>query len=74
MHLEYFPIALRAILKVPIFTILLRHSHILNSWTCSLFNYHEVFNVNRVDVLKKKESSTGNGSRKIFTLLHKQDL
>ena len=54
MHLEHFPIALRAILKVPLFTILLRHSHVLNSCTCALLSYHEVININREDILRKK--------------------
>jgi hypothetical protein len=32
-YLELFPIASRAVLRVPVFTILQRHSHILDSWT-----------------------------------------
>lgn len=34
MYLELFPIALRPVLKVPVFTILLRLSHTLNFWMC----------------------------------------
>ena len=53
-YLKLFPIALRAVLKVPVFTILLRHSHTLNSWTHAVSNYHEVINVNREDIPGKE--------------------
>jgi hypothetical protein len=50
MFLEFFPTALRAVLKVPVFTILLRHSQIFASWTCVAFDYHGVIDVNRKDI------------------------
>ena len=55
MYLELFPIALRTVLKVPVFTILLRHSHTLNSWT-AVSNYYGFTKVNRVDILQKEKS------------------
>jgi hypothetical protein len=50
MYLEPFPLALMAVLKVPVFNILLRHLHTLNSWTPDVPNYHGVINVNREDI------------------------
>jgi hypothetical protein len=47
MYLKAFQIALRAILNIPVFTILLRHSHTLDSWTCAVSTSHGVINVNR---------------------------
>jgi hypothetical protein len=54
IYLELFPIALRAVLKIPVFTISLIHSHTLNSWTCVVSNHHGVINVNREDIPQKK--------------------
>jgi hypothetical protein len=63
--LEFFSTALMAVLKVPRFTILLRHSHTLNFWTPAVSNYPGVNNVDREDILRRKESSTAStGSRK----------
>jgi hypothetical protein len=44
MYLELFLIALRAALKGPVFIILLRQIHTLDSWALAVFNYHEVTN------------------------------
>ena len=54
MCLELFPTALRAVLKVPVFTILLRHSHTLNSWACAVSKYYRVINVNWEDIPQKE--------------------
>lgn len=51
MFLECFPTALRAVLKVPAFTILLRQSHILNS---CCFYYRKVININREAIAQKE--------------------
>ena len=67
MYLELFPIALRTVLKVPVFIILLKHSHTLHPWTGAVSNYHGVININRLTgrrSLSSKESSTVSGSRK----------
>ena len=51
MYLELISIALRVVLKVQVFTIWLSHYHTLNSWTCAIFNYHVIININREDIL-----------------------
>jgi hypothetical protein len=50
MYLEFFPTALRAVLKVSVFTFYLRHSHTLDSSTCAVPNCHGVVNPIRVDI------------------------
>ena len=47
MIFQFFPPALRAVRKVPGFTILLKHSHTLDYWTPGVSNYHEVINIKR---------------------------
>jgi hypothetical protein len=54
MYLERFPIALRAALKVPAFTILLKHSHTLHSWTCAVSYYYGVVKDNREGIPPKE--------------------
>jgi hypothetical protein len=54
LYLELFPIALRPVLEVPVFTILLRHSHTLNFWTCAASNYYGIMNINRRHALEGK--------------------
>lgn len=44
---------LRALLKVPMFTILRRHSHTLDS--CAVSNHHGVININPVDTIARKK-------------------
>jgi len=56
MHLELLQVALTAVLEVSWFTILLRHSHTLNSWTPAVSNYHEVINLKREDIPQKSPS------------------
>jgi hypothetical protein len=56
MYLEFFPIALRTVLKVPACTILLRHSRTLNSWTHAVSNHHAVINANREDIPRRKRA------------------
>jgi hypothetical protein len=51
---ELFSTALRAVLKVPASTILLRHSNTLNSWTSDVSNYYEVININREGILQEE--------------------
>lgn len=50
MSLGFFHIALRAVLKVSVFTILLRHSPTIDSQTPAVFNHHGVINVNKEDI------------------------
>ena len=64
MFSEFFPTALRAVLKVPAFTILLRHSHTLDSWTHAVSNYHGVINLYRESIPQRR-------NMKICTLLYK---
>ena len=45
MFLEFFPTASRAALKVPMFTILLRHTN-----TFAVSDYRGVINANREDI------------------------
>jgi hypothetical protein len=46
MFLDFFPIALRAVLKVTTISILLRDiKHTLTSWTHATSNYHGVINL-----------------------------
>ena len=48
MFSEFFPIALRAVLKVLAFTILLRNS--LASWIHAVSNYHGDINFGRENI------------------------
>jgi hypothetical protein len=51
MYLELFPIVdFRAVLKVKVFTVFLKHSQNFDSWTPAVSNYHGVINVNRKDI------------------------
>jgi hypothetical protein len=68
MFLEFFPTALRAVLKVPVFTILLSHqpSHLcILDLCCS--DYHGVIKANR-------ENIPWRWNMGIYTLLYKQGL
>lgn len=56
MYLEVFPIALRAVLKVPVFSILGGHSQILDSWTHAVYNHHGVINVKWDDISGKERA------------------
>jgi hypothetical protein len=50
MFLEFFLIALRAVLKVSAFSTLLTHRHTLNSWTRTVSNYHGVINLDKESI------------------------
>lgn len=64
---------LRALLKVPMFTILRRHSHTLDS--CAVSNHHGVININQVDTIaRKKRVLHCWWVQRICTLLRKQSL
>jgi hypothetical protein len=67
MILVFFSIALRAVLKVPVFTILLRLLSYLRLWNPAVSDYHGAINVNREAIPQRRNV-------KICTLLYKQVL
>lgn len=66
--------ALKVVLNVPVFTILLTYSHILNFWICTVSNPHGVINFNHEDIFWKERVFGRKGFQKICALLPKQAL
>jgi hypothetical protein len=54
MFSEFFPTALRSVLKVSAFTIFLSCRHTLASWTCAASNYHGVINLGRENISQRR--------------------